>query len=86
MLLNWHPREFLIAGIVLSLAYWVVGEGLGGLFQGGATDPNSGPLLVLLACSVYSLLPAERSARTTPALANTPRATPTSIPQPEGSK
>jgi hypothetical protein len=55
VLLNWHPREFLIAGIVLGLAYWVVGEGLGGLFQGGATDPNSGPLLVLLACSVYSL-------------------------------
>jgi hypothetical protein len=39
------------------LAYWVVGQGLGGIFQGGATDPNAGPLFVLLACALYALVP-----------------------------
>jgi hypothetical protein len=60
VLLDWRPREFLIVAIVLSLAYWVVGEGFGGIFADGATDPNSGPLWVLLACSVYAVLPAKR--------------------------
>jgi hypothetical protein len=58
VLLDWRPRGFLIVAIVLGLAYWVVGEGFGGIFAGGATDPNSGPLWVLLACSVYAVLPA----------------------------
>jgi hypothetical protein len=84
VLLDWHPREFLIAAIGLSLAYWVVGEGFGGIFQGGATDPNSGPLWVLLACSVYAVLPAERSRATAPALAR--RAIPNPLPQPGGSR
>jgi len=72
VLLDWHPREFLIAGIVLGLAYWVVGEGFGGIFQGGATDPNSGPLLVLLACSAYTVVPGERGAQAASALAARP--------------
>ncbi|HXO08769.1 MAG TPA: hypothetical protein VN880_12090 [Solirubrobacteraceae bacterium] len=54
---NWHARAFLIAAIVLNLAYWVVGQGLGGIFQGGATDPNAGPLFVLLALALYPLVP-----------------------------
>jgi len=54
---NWRPRVFLIAAIVLNLAYWVIGQGLGGIFQGGATDPNAGPLFVLLACALYTLVP-----------------------------
>jgi hypothetical protein len=55
--LNWHAREFLIAAIVLNLAYWVLGQGFGGIFAGGATDPNAGPLFVLLACALYALVP-----------------------------
>ncbi len=86
VLLNWHPREALIAGIVLALAYWVLGEGFGGIFQGGATDVNSGPLIVLLACCVFTAIGPERSPASAPALSNRPRPTPTSIPQPEGSK
>jgi hypothetical protein len=86
VLLDRQPRKALIAGIVLALAYWVLGEGFGGLFAGGATDPNTGPLLVLLACSVYALLPAERSAGAAPELANDTGSTPTKILQPEGSK
>jgi hypothetical protein len=54
---NWHPRAFLVAAIVLNLAYWVVGQGFGGIFNGGATDPNAGPLFVLLACALYALVP-----------------------------
>ena len=53
------PRAFLIAAIVLNLAYWVLGQGFGGIFQGGATDPNAGPLFVLLACALYALVPIE---------------------------
>jgi hypothetical protein len=55
---NWHARAFLLAAIFLNLAYSVIGQGLGGIFQGGATDPNAGPLLVLLACALYVLVPA----------------------------
>jgi hypothetical protein len=54
---NWHARVFLIAAIVLNLAYWVLGQGFGGIFNGGATDPNAGPLFVLLACALYALVP-----------------------------
>jgi len=43
----------LATGAVLSLAYWVFGQNLGGPFWGGAaTDLNTGPLLVLLALTV----------------------------------
>lgn len=54
---NRHARPFLALSITLALAFWAVGQGFGGLFAGGATDPNSGPLLVLLACAMYALVP-----------------------------
>jgi hypothetical protein len=44
---------------VLSLAYWVFGQGFGGIFQGGATDPNTGPWFVVLAYAMYTLIPYE---------------------------
>ena len=53
---NWRPRPFLALAVVMNLAFWVLGQGLGGLFAGGATDPNSGPLFVLLAYAMYSLV------------------------------
>jgi hypothetical protein len=40
------------AGICLALVFWVVGESLGSYYTGLATDPNSGPLFVLLALSI----------------------------------
>ena len=71
---NWHARAFLVAAIVLNLAYWVLGQGLGGMFNGGATDPNAGPLFVLLAWALFVLVPVDdpvpqawRSAAQTPA-------------------
>ena len=43
----------LVLGIVLALAFWVIGENFGALLAGGGTDVNSGPLLVLLAASYW---------------------------------
>jgi hypothetical protein len=43
----------LVAAIAVSAAIWVLGEGLGMPFQGAATDPNSGPLLALLALGYW---------------------------------
>jgi hypothetical protein len=37
------------AGLVLSVAIWVTGQDLGQLYSGQATDPNSGPLIALMA-------------------------------------
>ncbi|HEY2438460.1 MAG TPA: hypothetical protein VGH93_14860, partial [Solirubrobacteraceae bacterium] len=43
----------LASGALLALAYWVLGQSLGGPFWGGtATDVNSGPALVLLALAL----------------------------------
>jgi hypothetical protein len=55
--LNWHPKPFLVTAIVLNVLYWVFGQGLGGIFTGSGTDPNSGPLFVLLACVMWWLIP-----------------------------
>ncbi len=57
---NWRPKEFLALAVALNLTYWVVGQGLGGIPHGGATDPNAGPLFVLLACALYRLVPFEQ--------------------------
>jgi hypothetical protein len=59
---GWRPRLFLGIAIVLSLVYWIVPQGLGGIFAGGATDLNSGPLFVLLAYAMWPVVaPSGRS-------------------------
>jgi len=55
--LNWKPKTFLWIAIVLNVVYWVIGQGFGGILAGGATDPNAGPLFVLLSVALYSLVP-----------------------------
>jgi hypothetical protein len=40
------------AGFVLALAIWVLGQDLGQLYSGQATDPNSGPLIALMAVAL----------------------------------
>ena len=47
-------KQFLILAVVLNLLYWVVGQGFGGILQGGATDPNAGLLFILLATPVHA--------------------------------
>jgi hypothetical protein len=40
------------AGLVLALAIWVVGQDLGQLYSGQATDPNTAPIIALLAIAI----------------------------------
>ncbi len=54
---NWRARQLLTLAVILNLAYWLVGQGLGGIFAGGATDPNTAPLMILLAYGLYRLIP-----------------------------
>lgn len=44
----------LALGAVTACGIWLVGEGLGDLNSGQATDPNTGPLLILLALATAS--------------------------------
>lgn len=39
-------------GFVLALAIWVVGQHLGQLYSGQATDPNTAPIIALLAIAI----------------------------------
>jgi hypothetical protein len=45
-------KTAICAGIVLSLAFWIIGQSLGSYYTGLATDPNSGPLFVLLGIAI----------------------------------
>ena len=42
-------RATLVLAVVVAAVIWVVGEAFGAILAGGATDPNSGLLLILLA-------------------------------------
>jgi len=48
-----EARVVMLVAVALAVAIWVVGEDFGTLFSGSATDPNSGPLLVLLAAAYW---------------------------------
>jgi hypothetical protein len=37
----------------IGLVYFILGQGMGGILTGSGTDPGSGPLLILLAISIY---------------------------------
>jgi hypothetical protein len=41
-------------GLALTLAFWVLGQDLGALYTGQATDPNAGPALALMAIAVLA--------------------------------
>ena len=49
----WLTRVTLVLAIVTATAFWVVGENFGGIYTGTATDPNTGPLLALLALAYW---------------------------------
>jgi hypothetical protein len=46
-------RAALVLAVVVASVIWVVGENFGGLLAGSGTDPNTGPLLVLLAAAYW---------------------------------
>jgi hypothetical protein len=51
-------RPALVLAIALALLFWIA-EGLGGVFTGHGTDPNSGLLLILLAACFWPRRPRE---------------------------
>lgn len=72
--IGWHARTFLWLAIYLNVAYWLIGQGLGALASGSATDPNAAPLFILLACAVYPLVAEQRSTVRAPAAVLDPNA------------
>jgi hypothetical protein len=64
-------KATLVLAIVVAAVIWVFGEALGTILVGGATDPNSGPLLILLALCYWPVRTTVTGpARTDPALAS----------------
>ena len=64
-------RIMLGLALLVAAAIWVVGENFGTIFSRAATDPNSGPLLALLAITYWPLRSAGQPA--SPSLAETPK-------------
>ncbi len=50
-------RATLVLAIVTAAVIWVFGENFGMILAGGATDPNSGPLLIVLALAYWPMEP-----------------------------
>ena len=51
-----RPTPFLALGGLLAAFFWVSGQGLGGIFTGSGTDPNTGPLIILLALAMVPVV------------------------------
>jgi hypothetical protein len=65
-------RPALTLAIIIATAIWVLTENLGGILTGTGTDPNTGPLLILLAAAYWPLAPQQpETAETPPASAAT---------------
>jgi hypothetical protein len=56
VVVDWQAHSFLWLAIYLNVIYWVIGQGFGGIQTGTGTDPNAGPLFILLACTLFPLL------------------------------
>lgn len=48
---RWRTAS-LVMGVAAGLLFWVLGQAMGGIFTGVSTDPNTGPLVILLGLSV----------------------------------
>jgi hypothetical protein len=51
-------RAVIVLAVALAVVIWLA-EGVGGLFTGSGTDPNSGPLLALLAVAFWPVAATE---------------------------
>jgi hypothetical protein len=60
-------RATIVLAVALSTVIWVVGQALGDLFSGSGTDPNTGPLLILLAAAYWPRTVASSPMAPTPA-------------------
>ena len=52
-------RVMVWAAVLVGLLIWIPGQAFGGILAGGMTDPNSGPLLVLIALAYWPARPRE---------------------------
>ena len=59
-------RPALALAITSAAAIWVLTENLGGIFTGTDTDPDTGPLLILLAAAYWPLAPQRPETPETP--------------------
>ena len=57
-------KAVLALAIVVAAVIWVFGEAFGGILTGGGTDPNSGPLIILLALTYWPVRATVTSTRT----------------------
>jgi hypothetical protein len=48
-------RVSAVAGLVVAVAIWIVGQDIGQLYSGQATDPNTAPLLALMAIALLAV-------------------------------
>ena len=63
-----RPGVYLLAGAVVAFVLWIAGQGLiGNLFTGSDTDPNTGPIIILLAAAMTPLVIATRAEWRSPA-------------------
>jgi len=60
VLLAHSARPVLALSTAIALVYLVIGQGLGGILTGSGTDPGTGPLIILLAITIYPLHQAGR--------------------------
>jgi hypothetical protein len=51
-------RVMVVAAVGAGLLIWIPAQAFGGILAGGMTDPNSGPLLVLIALAYWPARPA----------------------------
>jgi hypothetical protein len=59
-------RVAVVLAVLVALVIWIPGQAFGGILAGGMTDPNSGPVLALLALAYWrpKPAPAQASAQT----------------------
>jgi hypothetical protein len=63
-----RPGWFLLAGSLFAFLLWISGQGLiGNVFTGSTTDPNTGPLIILLAAAMVPTVTASKAEWRSPA-------------------
>ena len=55
-------RVVMVVAVTITLLMWVVGQDFGEVFSGSATDPNTGPLLVLFVLAYRRRRPSDAAA------------------------
>ncbi len=58
---------FLAIGFVATILFWLTGQGLGGVLTGSGTDPNTGPLVAVLALAMVPTVVPKPDAWVSPA-------------------